>query len=73
MKEQREGVPEISGCACGRDHMEMPRGAILHGEPTVELVCRKHKAHKPCRACRWEEERAISARVDSLIEQVEGR
>jgi len=40
-------MTEIVGCACGRDHEEMP-----YDDEYGELVCREHKRHIPCRECR---------------------
>lgn len=49
-----DAMPEITGCACGRDHEVMPTDTdyLEDGtEFTYELVCREHKRHEPCRRC----------------------
>jgi hypothetical protein len=40
--------PVIVDCGCGRDHPSMPT------ENGVELICRTHKRHHPCRKCAHE-------------------
>lgn len=56
--------PLIIDCACGRDHMTMPKDTEFDEdgkEWEVELVCVMHKRHEPCRRCKpvlkeWERE-----------------
>ena len=43
--------PEIKDCSCGSDHQEMPMDSVYPGLPPVELVCRVHKKHFPCKRC----------------------
>lgn len=59
----------IEGCACGKDHEEMPMVDIStcccvwagedpdcdHAEVLVPAVCLVHKRHEPCRPCMREE------------------
>ena len=47
--------PLIKDCACGHDHETMPRDIVCVEEDGTEywadMVCMKHKCHKPCRRC----------------------
>lgn len=49
--------PEIEGCACGQDHEFMPvdyeYDQWLDKWFEIELVCRIHKRHIPCRKCMY--------------------
>lgn len=49
------GFPAIIGCACGKDHMQVPTDTEYDEETgkefTYELVCRIHRKHEPCRPC----------------------
>lgn len=47
--------PLIRDCACGQDHMTMPRDVMFYGGPEIDLVCIEHKRHEPCRSCMYGE------------------
>jgi hypothetical protein len=57
--------PVIVDCGCGRDHPSMPT------ENGVDLICRTHKRHHPCRKCAHERKAPPVSVREQAIEAAE--